>query len=92
MSTLKFMHEPALYQIQVQGRLPDGWHEMFSDLRAQIEGEGTQVITTLTGSLPDQAALNGLLQALYGLGLTLLSVRRIEPVQHTDSNQRESTQ
>ena len=92
MSTLKFMHEPALYHIQVRGRLPDGWHEMFGDLRSEVEGSGSEVVTTLTGRLPDQAALNGLLQALYGLGLTLLSVRRLEPVRHTDSHQQESTQ
>jgi hypothetical protein len=90
MSTLRFVHEPAQYQIQVQGRLPDGWHKMFGDLHEQTEGEGTRVITTLTGSLPDQAALNGLLQALHGLGLTLFSVRRIEHVQYPDSNQQES--
>ena len=91
MTRLQFMHEPALYQIQVQGRLPDRWHEMFSNLRAQIEGEGPQVVTTLTGYLSNQAALNGLLQALYGLGLTLLSVQRIETVRPTESNQRETT-
>jgi hypothetical protein len=90
MKTVRLMNEPALYQIQVQGRLPDTWHEMFGGLRAQIEGEG-QVITTLTGCLSDQAALNGILQALYGLGLALLSVRRLEPDPPAESNQRETT-
>ncbi len=80
MSALRLMHEPAQYQIKVLGCLPDGWPELFGDLALQIEGNGVQVIATLTGSLPDQAALYGLLQALYGLGLPLLSVRRIELV------------
>jgi hypothetical protein len=88
MSTHQFMDGPAQYQIQVQGHLPDRWHEMFGDLHAQIEG-GSEVITTMTGCLPDQAALNGILQALYGLGLPILLVRRIEPVRPTKSNQPE---
>jgi hypothetical protein len=85
MGTHQFMDEPAQYQIQVQGRLPDRWHEMFGGLQVQIEG-GPEVITTLTGCLPDQAALNGILQALYGLGLPILLVQRIEPVRPTESN------
>ena len=95
MSTRQFMHEPARYQIQVQGRLPDKWHEMFGDLQAEIQdepGDATAVTTTLTGCVPDQAALNGLLQALYGLGLPILLVRRIEPAQATESNQEETAE
>ena len=44
------------------------------------EGDGPP-ITTLTGVIADQAALQGLLRRLYSLGLPLISVNRIEPDQ-----------
>jgi len=39
-------------------------------------GEAQSARTTLTGTVADQAALLGLLQKLYTLGLPLLLVRR----------------
>lgn len=35
-------------------------------------------VTTLVGSVPDQAALFGVVKALYDLHLTLLSVEMLE--------------
>jgi hypothetical protein len=47
----------------------------FPALRAQPRGEGT----VLTGALPDQAALYGVLAEIEALGLELLEVRRLPP-------------
>jgi len=47
----------------------------FPSLRAQPRGEGT----ALTGALPDQAALFGVLAEIEALGLELLEVRRLPP-------------
>jgi hypothetical protein len=47
----------------------------FPALRAQSRGEDT----VLTGALPDQAALNGVLAEIEALGLELLEVRRLPP-------------
>ena len=44
----------------------------FPDMRAAAHGGET----LLTGSLPDQAALHGLLARIEALGLELLEVRR----------------
>jgi hypothetical protein len=42
------------------------------------EGNGP-LTTTLTGTVADQAALQGMLRALYTLGLPVCSVTCIEP-------------
>ena len=40
--------------------------------------EAGQTVTTLSGELVDQAALAGVLNMLYELHLTVLSVKRLE--------------
>jgi hypothetical protein len=45
----------------------------FPDLHAAAQGEDT----LLTGTLPDQAALHGVLAQIEALGLELLEVRRV---------------
>jgi hypothetical protein len=41
------------------------------------EGDGS-IVTTLTGTVADQAALDGLLTSLRDLGVPLLSVKRLD--------------
>jgi hypothetical protein len=65
------------YQIKVQGKLDEGWSDWFSGMTVTFE-EGSTPITTLTGTVADQAALRGILCKLWDLNLTLVSVRRIE--------------
>jgi hypothetical protein len=43
-----------------------------------ITQDGDENITTLTGALPDQAALSSVLNLLYDLGLTLISFETLE--------------
>jgi hypothetical protein len=65
------------YQIQVLGHLSDRWGSWFDDMEITIsERQDAPAITTLTGTVADQAALLGLLQKLYTLGLPLLLVSR----------------
>ncbi|NTU86110.1 MAG: hypothetical protein HGA45_43420 [Chloroflexales bacterium] len=64
------------YHIQVQGHLDAHWSEWLDGLAIQHEAAGR---TLLTGWIADQAALNGLLNKLYALGLPLLSVAQAEP-------------
>jgi hypothetical protein len=68
----------AVYQIKVEGTLDERWSDWFSGLAlvAGSEGEGAPM-TTLTG-LMDQAALRGILNKVWDLNLTLLSVVPIE--------------
>jgi hypothetical protein len=69
----------AIYEITVQGELDRGWERWFSGLSLSVEHFGEQPpSTTLTGHVPDQPALRGILSKLWDLNLILISVRRIE--------------
>jgi hypothetical protein len=66
---------PLLYRICIQGVLDPSWSSRLEGLCIEsVHCADGPPITTLTGSLQDQAALNGVLTTLYGLGFTLLSV------------------
>ena len=59
------------YAIQVQGHLDPSWQDRFGGLCIEQQESGT---TLLSGTLPDQAALHGVLLLIVRLGLTLLSL------------------
>ena len=65
---------PARYEIRVDGVLDDRWADWFGGL--QVSPDGAQ--TVIAGLLPDQPALHGLLAKVRDLGLTLISVRRLD--------------
>jgi hypothetical protein len=70
---------PATYLIKVQGRLDDSWSSWFDGMSVAIENSDAGLtITTLTGTVSDQAALYGLLSRVRDMGLPLLLVQRIE--------------
>lgn len=68
------MDAPFVYEIRVEGHLPDRWSAWFDDLAVQIEPNGE---TRLTGLLSDQAALYGVLAKIHNLNLVLVSVVRL---------------
>ena len=62
---------PKYYEIKIKGHLDQRWSEGFAGLKlTRIEGDGT----LLSGLLPDQAALHGILERIRDLNLTLISV------------------
>ncbi len=61
------------YKICIAGHLSDGWSDWFEGLMIFRTGEGD---TILSGPLPDQAALIGILTKINALNLTLLSFER----------------
>jgi hypothetical protein len=71
-------HRSTDYRIKLKGRLDPKWSDWFGQMA--ISNEGGETI--LTGPVADQAALHGLLIRIRDLNLTLLSVERIELVQH----------
>ncbi len=68
---------PAIYSIKVIGHLEKSWSKRLSGLTIQSKDmtltDGV-VLTTLIGKLVDQAALMGVLNALYNLRLPIWSV------------------
>jgi hypothetical protein len=66
--------EPARYEIRVDGVLDDQWADWFGGLQQEtIDGQ-----TVITGVLPDQPALHGVLRRIRDLGLCLISVHRLD--------------
>jgi hypothetical protein len=61
------------YEICVGGRLGGRVRSAFPDLQARARGDDT----VLSGALPDQAALYGVLAQIEVLGLELMEVRRL---------------
>jgi len=70
------LDEPAVYQLQVQGMISEHWLGYFDEMKISVEGEDGTAITTLIGQIVDQAALQGMLQKIYTLGLVLVKVER----------------
>jgi hypothetical protein len=73
-------HEPGLYEIRVKGHLDSRWTTWFGGLTVSLEQSGN---TLLTGPVADQAALHGLLRKVRDLGMPLISVMCVEPVEKT---------
>ena len=78
------LNGPATYRIEVEGRLDGNWSVWFDDMTLTAErGEDGITITTLTGTVVDQPALHSLLARIRDLGLSLLLVKRVCPVNRT---------
>ncbi len=67
----------TIYEIRVAGHLSPQWADGFEGLTIMLEEDGH---TLLTGPLADQAALHGLLKKLRDLGLSLVSVNQVPPL------------
>jgi hypothetical protein len=78
---------PQYYEIHIKGHLDERWSEWFAGLKLTcLEGD----VTLLSGLLPDQTALHGLLERVRDLNLTLLSVTSGSPsTQEADKNSEE---
>ena len=72
------LHQPEIYQIKIPGTLELLWVDDASPLSITVEESSDgQQISIITGPM-DQAALQGFLRQLYGLGLPLISVVWVE--------------
>jgi hypothetical protein len=69
------MSDPAHYEIRIKGHLSSQWTDRFGGLAIDNLPTGEAL---LSGTLPDQAALHGVLNRILYIGLTLVSLKRIE--------------
>lgn len=76
------MDLPANYCIRVHGAVDEVWFEYHDNMAVDIAaGSMKRPLTTLTGRIDDQAALQGLLLLLYEMQLPLVSVQLL-PADH----------
>ena len=74
------LDQPAIYEIKVPGHFDESWSDWVGGMTITVEHESHDAsVTTLTGTVVDQAALQGLLRRLYSLGLPLIAVNWIKP-------------
>ncbi len=71
------MDHPHIYEIRVEGVLTDRWSGWFEGLTIR-QDSGDE--TLLSGPLVDQSALHGVLMKIRDLGLPLISVHRVKPI------------
>lgn len=72
---------PVNYRIEVQGNL-SSWVGRLGELQISIRtDERLGTVTTLTGHISDQAELLGILNTIYELHLTVLSVQTLSDAQ-----------
>ena len=67
--------QPMVYQIRLEEHIDHQWTDWFEGLTITQKDNGD---TLITGQVLDQAALHGLLKKVRDLGLTLVSVIRVE--------------
>ncbi|MEZ4768274.1 MAG: hypothetical protein R2844_07600 [Caldilineales bacterium] len=69
----------ASYTIRVQGYLDESWSDRLSGVAISLQSRPNEApVTLLIGEFQDQAALSGVLNTLYDLGLPLLSVQCLQ--------------
>ena len=69
---------PETYELCVDGRLGQASASWFEDMILTVDESTMPVQTIIRGLIRDEAALYGLIGRIRDLGLTLLSVNRIE--------------
>ena len=73
----------ATYRIRVKGSIDSAWSDILGGMRISTDSTyGKETVTTLVGGLIDQAALCGVIKALYDLRIPLLSVENLDEKDH----------
>ena len=71
---------PGTYQIRLKWHLDQRWADRLEGLAFTLENDG---VTSLSGPLPDQSALHGVLNRIRDLGIPIISVQRVGPIDQT---------
>jgi hypothetical protein len=72
------VNRSAVYRIRFEEALDESWSDMVGGMNICVNREeGKAPVTILEGRLADQAALSGVLNFLYDMGFSLLSVEYV---------------
>jgi hypothetical protein len=69
---------PTLYEIRVRGAFDGTWCDLVEGMTLEVVQEESQPVTVIRVIVQDQAALAGLLDALFGLNAMVLSVTSLQ--------------
>jgi hypothetical protein len=69
------MSDEQIYQIRIRGHIGENWASWFDGLTLRRIESGDTIIS---GVIPDQAALHGILMIVRDLGLTLVEVKCLD--------------
>ena len=69
--------QPASFRITVLGHLGDEWADYLRGMRIDNFFDKDTPVAAVTGRLPDQAALLGVLNTLYDSRVTVLAVENL---------------
>lgn len=78
------LSKPVYYEICIHGRLGQSTLSWFEDLNVKVDGTTSPPTTIISGPMRDEAALFGLISRIRDLGLTLISVNRVERKEESD--------
>ena len=83
MNTSLSFRKAAIYKIVVQGILEESWSDRYRGMQISVERKkGKAVFSTLVGEIRDQAALSGILNTLYEMHLTVISVNMLSEIEN----------
>ena len=76
------------YEIKVRGHVDGHWSDWLGGLEITQDEQGN---SHLTGVIPDQAALHGVLNQIRNLGLTLISIAPQKKEEEMDENTKQNS-
>ena len=85
----KVLNRPVVYEIIIRGQLKNKWTGWLAGDMAFQHTEGDSPDTSINIAVPDQAALRGVLNRIWDLNLSLISVNLVK--ERTDDGGKHET-
>jgi hypothetical protein len=69
---------PTLYEIRVRGAFDQSWCDVIDGMTLEVVHDKPHTVTVFRVVVQDQAALAGLMDLMFGVNATVLSVTALE--------------
>ena len=76
----------AIYRIVVEGELDESWSERLGLQITTEKKAGKNPSSFLVGKIPDQTALSSILNSLYDMHMTVISVNMLTDVEDVEDD------